>query len=355
MDLYNKIIAGPCSAETEEQVMETAKQLHDIGIKIFRAGAWKPRTKPGQFEGNGLNALKWMKKAKDTYGLKLATEIATPEHVKLARLYDIDYIWIGARTTTDPFAVQEIADFLNLRGEWCKVYWEYFDKIYVKNPVSPDIELWVGAIQRLLKAGVPANKIGAIHRGFCLYDNSVYRNVPMWQIGQEFHKRLPEIELICDPSHISGKRDLIAPICQQAINLEYDGLMIESHCWPDKAWTDAKQQITPDVLKYIIDNIHDKPNNNEKAISQLAEYRDQIDMADNKILYALADRLKICKKIGKLKKENNLTVFQPDRYNQVLNHFVENGSLLGLDKELTTQIFNDIHEESVHEQTEIVE
>ena len=234
------VIAGPCSAETEEQVMSTAMQLAAKGCHIFRAGVWKPRTKPGGFEGNGEKALPWMQRVKETTGMLVATEVATAEHVELALKYGIDVLWIGARTSANPFAMQAIAD--SLQGMDIPVL--------VKNPVNPDIELWIGAMERLNQAGI--KRIAAIHRGFSSYDKKIYRNLPMWQIPIELRRRIPELPIFCDPSHIGGRRELIAPLCQQAMDLGLDGLIVESHCDPDKAWSDAKQQVTPDVLDYIL-------------------------------------------------------------------------------------------------------
>ena len=234
------VIAGPCSAETEEQVLTTAKQLAAKGCHIFRAGIWKPRTKPGGFEGNGEMALPWMKEVKAQTGMLTATEVATPEHVALALKYEIDVLWVGARTTANPFAMQALADCL-----------QGIDvPVLVKNPVNPDIELWIGALQRLNQAGI--KRLGAIHRGFSSCEKKIYRNQPMWQIPIELHRRIPELPLICDPSHIGGRRDLIAPLCQQAMDLGFDGLIVESHCSPDEAWSDAKQQVAPDILDYIL-------------------------------------------------------------------------------------------------------
>ncbi|MBR6606997.1 MAG: 3-deoxy-7-phosphoheptulonate synthase, partial [Prevotella sp.] len=234
------VIAGPCSAETEEQVMCTAKQLAEKGCHIFRAGVWKPRTKPGGFEGNGEAALPWLAQVKKETGMLISTEVATPEHVELALKYGVDVLWVGARTSANPFAMQALAD--SLKGVDVPVL--------VKNPVNPDLELWIGALERINQAGI--KRLGAIHRGFSSYDKKIYRNLPMWQIPIELHRRLPELPIICDPSHIGGTRELIAPLCQQAMDLGFDGLIVESHCEPDKAWSDAKQQVTPDVLDYIL-------------------------------------------------------------------------------------------------------
>lgn len=270
------VIAGPCSAETEEQVIETARQLAYKGCHIFRAGVWKPRTKPGGFEGNGEAALPWLKRVKEETGMLTSTEVATPEHVELALKYDIDILWVGARTSANPFAMQAIAD--SLQGVDIPVL--------VKNPVNPDLELWIGAMERINQAGV--KRIAAIHRGFSSYDKKIYRNLPMWQIPIELRRRIPELPIFCDPSHIGGRRELIAPLCQQAMDLGFDGLIIECHCDPDKAWSDAKQQITPDILDYILGLlvIRDQSVTTE-GISAL---RKQIDDLDNQLMELLSKR-----------------------------------------------------------------
>jgi len=373
------IIAGPCSAESQEQILCTVEKLYDQGIRIFRAGAWKPRTRPGGFEGYGEEALMWMAEAKKRFpDMKLATEIAKPEHVGLCIKYGIDIIWIGARTTASPFAMQDIADLFVKDHTLC----DRFDTVYVKNPVNPDIELWVGAIERLKIAGV--KNVNAIHRGFCLYDNKVYRNVPTWQIPIELKKRFPDMKIICDPSHMGGKRDLIAPLCQQAIALGFDGLMVECHCDPDKALTDAKQQIVPESLGFILRQIHDSRiedifwkaedvgKTNEELYQDGVDYiageiakdvdrnivlkilRDKIDLIDDEIIYKLADRLKVCRDIAKVKKNVNLPVYQDKRYNEVLSKFKAKAGSVGLNEDLATEIFNAIHEESVREQTEVL-
>ncbi|MBQ1646831.1 MAG: bifunctional 3-deoxy-7-phosphoheptulonate synthase/chorismate mutase type II, partial [Prevotella sp.] len=298
------VIAGPCSAETEEQVMKTALELRMKGCHNFRAGVWKPRTKPGGFEGNGEKALPWMQRVKKETGMMVATEVATPEHVELAMKYDIDILWIGARTSANPFAVQALADAL--KGVDVPVF--------VKNPVNPDIELWIGALERINQAGV--KRLGAIHRGFSSYDKKIYRNLPMWQIPIELRRRYPDLPMICDPSHIGGRRELIAPLCQQAMDLGVDGLIVESHCDPDKAWSDAKQQVTPDVLDYILSLlvIRDESVTTE-GITQL---RHQIDELDNQLMDLLAKRMRVCREIGHYKKEHNMTVLQTNRYNEIL-------------------------------------
>ena len=334
------VIAGPCSAETEEQVLTTAKQLAAKGCHIFRAGIWKPRTKPGGFEGNGEKALPWMKEVKEETGMLTATEVATPEHVELALKYGIDVLWVGARTCANPFAMQSLAD--SLKGVDVPVL--------VKNPVNPDLELWIGGMERINQAGI--KRLGAIHRGFSSPDKKIYRNLPMWQIPIELHRRIPELPIICDPSHIGGRRDLIAPLCQQAMDLGFDGLIVESHCCPDEAWSDAKQQVTPDVLDYILSLlvIRDEHTSTE-GIRQL---RNQIDDVDNELMDLLAKRIRICREIGVYKKEHNRTVLQANRYNEILDKRGAQGSLIGIDPECIAHIFELIHEESVRQQLEIV-
>ena len=327
------VIAGPCSAETEEQVMTTARELAMKGCHNFRAGVWKPRTKPGGFEGHGEPALVWLAEVKKETKMLVSTEVATAEHVELALKYGIDILWIGARTSANPFAMQAIADAL--KGVDVPVF--------VKNPVNPDLELWVGALERLNQAGV--KRLGAIHRGFSSYEQKIYRNAPMWQIPIELRRRIPELPLISDPSHIGGRRELIAPLCQQAMDLGFDGLIIESHCDPDKAWSDAKQQVTPDVLDYILSLlvIRDEHTMTE-GITQL---RKQIDELDNQLMDLLAKRMKVCREIGQYKKEHNMTVLQANRYNEILNKRGAQGSLCGMDPEFVAHVFENIHEESV--------
>ena len=334
------VIAGPCSAETEEQVMTTARQLAQKGCHNFRAGAWKPRTKPGGFEGHGEPALKWLKQVKEETGMLVTTEVATPEHVELCLKYGIDILWIGARTSANPFAMQALADAL--KGVDVPVF--------VKNPVNPDLELWIGALERINQAGI--KMLGAIHRGFSSYDKKIYRNLPMWQIPIELRRRIPELPIICDPSHIGGRRELIAPLCQQAMDLGFDGLIVESHCDPDKAWSDAKQQVTPDVLDYILSLliIRDEKMSTE-GITQL---RSQIDELDNELMNLLAKRMRVCREIGMYKKEHNMTVLQPTRYNEILDKRGAQGSLCGMDSDFIKHIFESVHEESVRQQMEII-
>src|SRR5574344_710682 len=326
------IIAGPCSAETEEQVLTTAKQLSEKGCKIFRAGVWKPRTKPGGFEGNGEAALPWLQQVKEQTGMLTATEVATPEHVELCLKYGVDVLWIGARTTANPFAMQSLAD--SLKGVDIPVL--------VKNPVNPDLELWIGGIKRM----------AAIHRGFSSYDKKIYRNLPMWQIPIELRRRIPNLPIICDPSHIGGQRELIAPLCQQAMDLGLDGLIIESHCNPDKAWSDAKQQVTPDVLDYILNLLVIRSET--VSTEGIVLLRKQIDELDNQLIDLLAKRMRVCREIGQYKKEHNMTVLQTARYGEILDKRGAQGSLCGMDADFVRKIFEGVHEESVRQQMEIV-
>ena len=334
------VIAGPCSAETEEQVMTTARQLASKGCHNFRAGVWKPRTKPGGFEGNGEKALPWMKRVKEETGMLVATEVATPQHVELALKYGIDILWIGARTSANPFAMQALADAL--KGVDMPVF--------VKNPVNPDLELWIGALERLNQAGV--KRLGAVHRGFSSYDKKMYRNLPMWQIPIELRRRIPALPIITDPSHIGGRRELIAPLCQQAMDLGFDGLIVESHCSPDDAWSDAKQQVTPDVLDYILSLlvIRDEKTTTE-GITQL---RKQIDELDNQLMELLAKRMRVCREIGTYKKEHNMTVLQPTRYNEILDKRGAQGALFQMDSSFVKTVFEAVHQESVRQQIEII-
>ncbi|MDR2146734.1 MAG: bifunctional 3-deoxy-7-phosphoheptulonate synthase/chorismate mutase type II [Tannerella sp.] len=327
------IIAGPCSAETEEQVMTTAKQLLSKGIKIFRAGLWKPRTKPGGFEGVGSAGLPWLKRVKQELGMSVATEVATRDHVFEALKAGIDVLWIGARTSANPFAMQEIADAL--RGADLPVL--------IKNPVNPDLELWIGAVERIYGAGL--RRIGVIHRGFSAYDKNMYRNKPLWHIPIELRRRYPNLTIICDPSHIGGKRELIAPISQQAMDLNFDGLIIESHCEPDKALSDAAQQITPDVLDFVVNMlvIRDEKQSTE-SISKL---RHQIDDIDEGLLELLAKRMRISHEIGIYKKEHNMPILQTVRFDEILDKRSKAGIAMDLNPEFVKKILSAIHEESV--------
>lgn len=334
------VIAGPCSAETEEQVMTTARQLADKGCRMFRAGVWKPRTKPGGFEGQGETALPWLQNVKKSTGMFVATEVATPEHVELALKYGIDILWIGARTSANPFAMQALAD--SLKGVDVPVL--------VKNPVNPDLELWIGALERINQAGV--TRLAAIHRGFSSYDKKIYRNLPMWQIPIELRRRFPSLPIMCDPSHIGGSRELVAPLCQQAMDLGFDGLIVESHCSPDSAWSDAKQQVTPDVLDYILSLLVIR---DEKVTTEgIHVLRKQIDELDNQLIELLAKRMRVCREIGQYKKEHNMTVLQTSRYNEILDKRGAQGALCGMSADFIRSVFEEVHEESVRQQMEII-
>ncbi len=334
------VIAGPCSAETEEQVMTTARQLAEKGCHMFRAGIWKPRTKPGGFEGNGEMALPWMQEVKKETGMLTATEVATPEHVELALKYGIDILWVGARTTANPFAVQALAD--SLKGIDVPVM--------VKNPVNPDLELWIGALERINGAGV--KRLGAIHRGFSSYDKKIYRNLPMWQIPIELRRRIPGLPIVNDPSHIGGRRDLIAPLCQQAMDLGMDGLIVESHCNPDVAWSDASQQVTPDVLDYILSILVIRQET--QSTENITMLRKQIDEIDNGLIDLLSKRMRISREIGQYKKEHGMTILQTARYSEILDKRGAQGALLGIAPDCIKSIFESIHEESVNQQMKII-
>ncbi len=334
------VIAGPCSAETEEQVMNTARQLAQKGIKIFRAGVWKPRTKPGGFEGKGEEALPWLKRVKEETGMLTSTEVATPKHVECALNAGIDLLWIGARTSANPFAMQELAD--SLKGIDIPVL--------VKNPVNPDLELWIGALERINGAGV--NRLGAIHRGFSSIDQKIYRNAPMWHIPIELHRRCPQLPIFCDPSHIGGRRDLIAPLCQQAMDMGFAGLIVESHCNPDEAWSDAKQQVLPDVLDFILDRLVVRESS--ELTESLAALRKQIDELDNELMNLLTKRMRVSREIAVYKKEHNMAVVQTGRYSEILEKRGAQGVLCGMDADFIKKIYEAIHEESVRQQTELI-
>lgn len=334
------VIAGPCSAETEEQVMATAKELAANGVKIMRAGIWKPRTKPGGFEGVGSEGLAWLKRVKQETGMYVSTEVATQKHVYEALKFGIDLLWIGARTTANPFAVQEIAEAL--QGVDIPVL--------VKNPVNPDLELWIGALERLSNVGI--TRLGAIHRGFSSYDKKIYRNLPQWHIPIELKRRFPDLPVICDPSHIGGKRDLIEPLSQQAMDLGYEGLIIETHCDPENAWSDASQQVTPARLKEILENlvIRDKKQSTE----DLSKLRQQIDELDTQLLELLAKRMRVSCEIGTFKKEHGLTVVQTDRYDEILTKRINQAIDMKMDPEFMRAVLEAIHEESVRQQLVIL-
>lgn len=334
------VIAGPCSAETEEQVMETAKDLAKNGVRIFRAGIWKPRTKPGGFEGVGSVGLTWLQEVKRETGMLVATEVANKQHVEEALNAGVDVLWIGARTSANPFAMQEIAD--SLVGADVPVL--------VKNPVNPDLELWIGAMQRIYNAGI--RQIGAIHRGFSAYGKHLYRNMPQWHIPIELRRRMPELTLICDPSHIGGKRELVAPLSQQAMDMGFDGLIVESHCDPDSAWSDKSQQVTPEVLNFILNML--VVRDTTQTTESLTLLRQQIDQIDNDLLEALSKRMRISREIGQYKKEHSMPVVQTGRYDDILNSRAAAAEELGMNGDFMKTIYQAIHEESVRQQIEVL-
>ena len=336
------LIAGPCSAETEEQVIRTATELAANGVKIFRAGIWKPRTKPGGFEGVGAEGLQWLKKVKELTGMYTSTEVATKQHVEEALAAGIDILWIGARTSANPFAMQEIADALQAANADVPVL--------IKNPVNPDLELWIGAVQRIYNAGI--RRIGAIHRGFSAYGKHLYRNLPQWHIPIELRRRLPNLPIICDPSHIGGKRELVSSISQQAIDMGFDGLIIESHCDPDCAWSDKGQQITPDVLNFVINTLvhRDKSHSTEN----LSLLRQQIDALDNELLEVLNKRMRVSREIGQFKKEHRMPIVQAQRYDDIIQSRVKLAMDMGMSGDFMKSVLAAIHEESVRQQIEIL-
>ncbi len=338
------VIAGPCSAETEDQVLKIAHELKNSDVSIFRAGIWKPRTRPGGFEGVGAIGLKWLQKAKAETGLLMAIEVANANHVQLALEHDIDVLWIGARTTVNPFAVQEIADAL-----------KNTDKIVLlKNPVNPDLSLWIGGLERLYQANI--QKLGVIHRGFSTYEKTKYRNNPEWQIAIDLQNKFPDLPLICDPSHITGRRDMIQEVSQQALDLNYDGLIIETHIDPDNAWSDAAQQVTPTVLKQIFKELKVRKTTDEadEFNQQMNQLRTQIDDFDRKLLETLGSRMKIADKIGALKKEKNVAVLQNKRWQELLEKMILDGNQKGLSEEFIIHLFKAIHQESISHQEKII-
>lgn len=334
------IIAGPCSAETEEQVIDTARKLADAGVKIFRAGIWKPRTKPGGFEGIGAEGFPWFKRVKEETGMLTATEVANRSHVIEALDADTDILWIGTRTSANPFAIQEIADALEAYGRDVP--------ILVKNPVSPDLELWIGAIERLYNAGM--HNIGAIHRGFGAYGKHIYRNMPQWHIPIELRRRFPRMTMICDPSHIGGKREYIAPLSQQALDMGFDGLIIESHCNPECAWSDKDQQVSPAALKEIIDSL--VLRDSCVSTESLALLRQQIDELDNELLEILNKRMAVSRQIGIYKKEHRMPVLQIGRHDEIMNRRLAAATEMGMSADFMRTILSAIHEESVRQQIE---
>ncbi len=338
------VIAGPCSAETEEQVLKIAHELKDSDVNYFRAGIWKPRTRPGMFEGVGELGLRWLKKVKEQTGMKTCTEVANAAHCKLAIENDVDLLWIGARTAVSPFIMQEIADALH--GT---------DKIVlVKNPINPDLALWLGGIERLYTADI--KNLGAIHRGFSTYEKSKYRNVPEWQIAIEFQNRFPDLPLICDPSHITGNREMIFDVSQTALDLNFDGLMIETHFDPDNAWSDAAQQVTPTKLKQIMQDLKIRKETNTEADyeNSLNNLRAQINVADDQLIDLLGKRMKVSEQIGALKKEKNVAVLQSKRWNEILGNMILEGESKGLSEEFVLRMFKAIHQESINHQEKVI-
>ncbi len=336
------IIAGPCSAETEEQVLETARRIKKSGkVDIFRAGIWKPRTRPDSFEGVGEIGLPWLQKVKWETGLPITVEVAKASHVELCLKAGIDILWIGARTTVNPFAVQDIADALA----------GVDIPILVKNPINPDLTLWLGAVERMQKAGL--KKIGAIHRGFSNLGETYYRNTPQWQIALEFKRMMPSIPLICDPSHICGRRDILFEVGQKAFDLNYDGLMIESHIDPDNAWSDAKQQITPEVLQDMLSKfVLRKDFEDEAPVQNELQYlRERIDHIDNELINLLSDRMSIAREIGSFKKEHNMTILQLKRWNEIINRSMKKANNVRLSEVFILKLIRAIHDESIEQQS----
>lgn len=339
------IISGPCSAETEEQMVATAKQIAATGkVHALRAGIWKPRTRPGQYEGAGEEGLKWLIRAKQETGLPVATEVANAAHVEACLKAGVDILWVGARTTVNPFSVQEVADAL--KGVDIPVL--------VKNPINPDVELWLGALERLNKAGI--TKLAAIHRGFSSFEKGPFRNVPMWDLAIDLKTRVPDLDMICDPSHIAGNRDLIAFISQKALDLDMAGLMIESHINPDAAWSDAKQQVTPAVLSKIIDElvVRTQSTDNKTFKDTLSILREQIDHLDDEIMQKISSRMKISEKIGQYKKENNVTILQVNRWEEIVQTRIALCKAMGLNEEFTSELLKLIHHESIQVQTKVM-
>ena len=339
------VVAGPCSAESEEQVLETAKGLKELSINVYRAGIWKPRTHPGSFEGIGTEGLRWMQKARKEYGLKISTEVASAKHVYECLKFGVDLVWIGARTTANPFLVQEIADALK----------DTDIPVLVKNPVNPDLDLWIGALERLNGAGI--KKLGVIHRGFSTFDKIQYRNDPQWQVAIELRSRYPELPVFVDPSHMGGSTDYIREISQRSLDLGFEGLMIESHCNPSVALSDAKQQLTPCELKDLLYNqivVKEKDSDAPEWKENIDQLRAKIDILDENILYTLSSRMKISRQIGEYKRNNNIAILQTSRWDAILAKVVEKGSEYGLSEKFVMDFFNAIHEASVEIQNEII-
>jgi chorismate mutase len=338
------VLAGPCSAESEEQVMDTARQLRDAGVRIFRAGLWKPRTRPNAFEGVGKEGLPWLKRVKEELNMYTATEVANVKHVYDSLKMGMDILWIGARTTANPFAVQEIAE--SLKGVDIPVM--------VKNPINPDVELWIGAFERLNSAGI--TKLAAIHRGFSTYHKTLYRNNPQWEIPIELKRLIPDLPIITDPSHICGSRDLLFEISQMAMDMDFDGLIIETHCNPDKALSDAQQQITPDALQKLLRRLvlRKADIDSNVLLSTLEELRHEIDKYDDRLVEICEMRMDVARKIGLYKKQNNITILQTSRWDEILKHRIEQAAMKGLSEEFIIKVFRAIHEESINHQMRVM-
>lgn len=332
-----QIISGPCSAESEMQVMKTAEALRTAGIDWFRAGLWKPRTRPGSFEGMGEKAIPWMQRVRDEFGMRICTEAACAKHVFTCRDAGFDMLWIGARTTSDVFSVQEIAEALKGSGM----------PVFVKNPMSQDIGLWAGAVERLMMQGI--KNIGLIHRGFASFERSVYRNLPKWKEVISMRSLFPELPLLCDPSHIAGDARYVGEIAQKALDLGLDGLMVECHCDPKSALSDAGQQLTPDEFISLLNtlNVRSRDNDSPDYRTKLSELRSEIDLCDETIVEALARRMKVSEEIGRIKRENNVSIIQPGRWDEVIEAAILSGKDKGLDESFIRDIFNEIHKASV--------
>lgn len=338
------IIAGPCSAETESQVLKTAEAISKISnIKIFRAGVWKPRTRPGSFEGAGKKALKWLQKVQQQTKLKVAVEVATQQHVKECFDAGIDIFWLGARTTSNPFSVQQIAEVLK----------DYKTPVLIKNPINPDIDLWTGAIERILQSGI--NKIAAIHRGFYPFEKTILRNIPKWEIAIELMTRFPELSILCDPSHISGNTKYIKEISQKAYDLTFDGLMLESHICPKEALSDKKQQLLPGELNELLNSLQFRQSNLNNGLLDIFEsFRSKIDSIDFQLLELLSQRMKVVEDMGGYKSHNNISILQLRRWKQIIETRIDYGTKLGLDNDFIKQVLQLIHDESIRKQTEVV-
>lgn len=342
-----KIIVGPCSAETREQVLSTAQQISDLGITpdLYRAGIWKPRTRPNAFEGVGAEGLKWLQEVRDQYGWKITTEVANKEHVFAALKAQVDVLWIGARTTVNPFSVQEVADALQ----------GVDTPVLIKNPINPDVKLWMGAVERIYQAGI--SRIGVIHRGFSKFGSAQYRNVPQWQLALELKREFPDIEFICDASHICGKRDNLYEVAQLSLDLDMDGIMIETHCTPDEAWSDASQQVTPLQLKEnILDRliVRNETITDPGKLHNLEDLREQIDLIDKDLMELLSNRMKVSEKIGEYKRDNNLMVYQQDRWNSILDKYNDQAKSYQLSTEFTSKLLKLIHQESINRQEKVM-